>query len=299
MTTTNLPATFDAKFDRSALNAATGLAKDSFKPDFENTFKINYDAFDEETNSIPVGTFLVKSKDKLVYAKEVEFKILDAPYQYAHFDVDNNKMVAKSVIEYSSFGEFPDDAGGFKCGKLKKKDLEFLDEAGVKTQGNIKLNTILRGVVLKAEGVDASGKAVTLKNVPAVFYIRGGSFMSTQDYLNEFQGKNYVGDWITKFSTKVVKEKGKKEYFNLILTKGTKSPLTEDEWNTLRGYQAITEELNTAIMKKHEAAKNGQYATPNYAEEEVDPNSEDLWEEEEVEQEVLPPIKKKAGKKAN
>ena len=87
-------------------------------------------------------------------------------------------------IQGASFGdEFFDNAGGIRCGKLNKRDLEGLssDDPERTLQANIKSAQVVYGMV-ETDSIEAG---------PAVWYARGSNFMPVADWIKtlEKQGK--------------------------------------------------------------------------------------------------------------
>lgn len=88
--------------------------------------RINRLSDDDDGNTLPVGTFMLNSKQvgDRVYGKPALFRPFMNRYQYARYDAQTEKYTNFSVM-FSDFNDdIPDELGGFKCGKVAKKNLD-------------------------------------------------------------------------------------------------------------------------------------------------------------------------------
>lgn len=184
----NLPSTFEGLSD-DELMLATGQGQEMGLG--LPSLRVNYDDEDSDGNSVPRGQWTIQSDGTQYFAKDVSLRVLYSTYQYSHYDADEGKMVSKSV-HFTRFGEeVYDDAGGKKCGKVKRKDFESLSKSEQKVQKKIKLSKVLFGVVTLT-GVDNKGKKATLKNEPCVFYARGTNYMPMSDLIQDMHNSKKV-----------------------------------------------------------------------------------------------------------
>jgi hypothetical protein len=184
---TNLPANLESLSARELMEltgqkqAQLGLGVPSLR--------VNYDDEDDDGNKIPRGQWFLAKDGIHVYAETVTFQPMFKTLQYSHYNNDEQKMVATSVHFQNFSDEVPDDAGGFKCGKVNKKQLEQLTDAEKKVQKDIKLSQVFFGLVT-IEGVNQKGKPAKHENVPAVFYAKGSHYMPMSELLEKLSKSN-------------------------------------------------------------------------------------------------------------
>jgi hypothetical protein len=213
------------------------------------SLRVNYDDEDENENKIPRGEWSLYTGGHTIYAKTVLFQPILKTYQYSHFDNKEMKMVSTS-IHFNNFGdEVPDDAGGFKCGKLPKKAVEKLSEAEQKVQKDIKLAQVFFGFTT-IEGVNEKGEKAKAENVPSVFYAKGTHYMPMSELLEAMTKANELMQaTIIKLDLKREKNGGV-TYWEAVPAIVERVTVTKDTFAKLREFSETVKAENSQIIDK-------------------------------------------------
>lgn len=220
---------------------------------------VNYKSEDDQKQEIPRGAFVLRNKDGVpFFFKKASIQICFATYNYSHYDRKAKKQVATSVQESSMGGEFPDSAGGFKCGKVTGKAKEGLSPEQKETNNKIKAGRIVYGL-LTATGKDAAGVEHTVENYPVRVFGRGANYMPPEEYLKSLGEKGvFMGAVETSLSLtrKVGDDDGEFWVINWE-NAGVAKVTGTDMFNTIKQFGEIVKAENVKIMEKHIAAVNG------------------------------------------
>lgn len=225
------------------------------------SLRVNYDDEDDDGNKIPRGQWTFFSKDTgKVYAKEISFRQFLGTYQYSVFDKKTLKNTGTSV-HFEKFGdEAPDSNGGMACGKLRKKQIAELSDAEKLKQKDIKLSRVLFGTIT-CDGVNPKGEAVSVENLPVVFYARGTNFMPMADYLETLKKANIPAftTW-TRLALKREKNEGV-TYWEVVPTRAEQAKIDNKVDRDLyqRFFDTIKEE-NKMILDKWSKARSKHLA---------------------------------------
>lgn len=90
----------------------------------------NREAEDDDGNRLPLGAYTVRYEGNLIYMPETEIRLgFKELYRYQRYNSTSKKMEAFTVLEENPFkGEYPDNLGTFKCGKVTGAAVEQLSE---------------------------------------------------------------------------------------------------------------------------------------------------------------------------
>ncbi len=147
------------------------------------TLRVNYEDQDDDGNKIPRGEWVAYRPDGVkVFSPIAKFRPILSVFQYNHYDADKQELVSKSVYFRTFKDEVPDTAGGFRCGKVKKKDFDKMPPAEQEIQKKIKLSRVLFGS-LSLQGVDQKGAAQEIVDMPCMFYARGSHYMPMTNFI--------------------------------------------------------------------------------------------------------------------
>lgn len=175
------------KADNAKIMALLGQASEAGSTksvDFLPKLAIEHNTEDEEGNTLPRGQWKFRdASGQWQHSKEVTFRPFLRRYMYTVWD-NAEQSYGSMSIQGASFGdEFFDTAGGIRCGKLNKRDLEGLssDDPERTLQANIKCAQVVYGMV-ETDSIEAT---------PVVWYARGSNFMPVADWIKtlEKQGK--------------------------------------------------------------------------------------------------------------
>lgn len=232
---------------------------------------VNYESENDQKQEIPRGAFMVKDKDGVpIFFKKANIQVCFATYNYSHYDKDAKKVVAVSVQESSMGGEFPDTAGGFKCGKVTGKAKADLSPEQKEANDKIKAARIVYGL-LTTTGKDAAGNEQTIENYPVRLFGRGANYMPAEEYLKSLADKGvFMGSVDTSISLDRKKNDGV-EYWEIKWeAAGAAKVGGTDMFNAIKQFGDIVKTENEGIMKKHIAAANGKVVDSTAADVGVD-----------------------------
>jgi len=149
------------KADNAKIMALLGQASEAGSTksvDFLPKLAIEHNTEDEEGNTLPRGQWKFKdASGQWQHSKEVTFRPFLRRYMYTVWD-NAEQSYGSMSIQGASFGdEFFDTAGGIRCGKLNKRDLEGLssDDPERTLQANIKCAQVVYGMV-ETDSIEAT-----------------------------------------------------------------------------------------------------------------------------------------------
>lgn len=197
---TNLPATLQGMSEHE-MAVVMGVAED--KKAFLPTLRINYQKHrevDGKKVKLTKGVWTINNGEVDVYGTDLSTIILLASYQVREWDAVKEEYAAETIFFQKGWDEKCEDtAGGYRCGKLKSKDLkDCQDEDLLAAQRNKKFYRVLWGLAT-LNGEDMHGNPATAENIPFIARIRGQGFMPLCDYIASFsQGQElfqFVTNW--------------------------------------------------------------------------------------------------------
>lgn len=216
---------------------------------------INHSAEAEDGTSLPRGKWMIRDPEqdgKTIFADDVIVQFLVKRFSYAVWDNDENKFSVQTVHTSSMNEIFYDSAGGYKCGKLSKPEIEALPKKSAEAvaQAAIKCNQILYGIATIKKGVDTEGKKATCEDVPFVWYAKGMSFMPVADYLKVLQ-KQKKDFYTVKTSLgapeRVAKGKNVFYHANQPTTEGP-ADFGQKELDTMQTFNKISDGFTQRVM---------------------------------------------------
>lgn len=218
---------------------------------------VNRDHEDDNGNPLPAGTFVVDTADdQKIYAKTIMFQPLINRYQYILYDGEQEKLVSRSIL-FQDFGEeIRDTSGGYKCGKVGKKELSSLTPGQIEQQKSIKCKRMLYGLV-SMTGKTADGTDVTISNVPALWKSGGANFMPVGRVLESLIAKGfryYSFIWnlgLTK------QKKGSNVFYTVDVSYDSTAPqtLTQDHFECMKVFDSIINDHNKDVNERFKDAK--------------------------------------------
>ena len=124
----NFITAFDAG-DEEALMKMSGQADVDSTPRVGlPRLTINYEAENDEGMPLKRGAWRIWNGSGPSYADKVHIRPLMRTYEWSVWDQDEQKFTCKSVQRTNLSGEFPDNAGGNKCGRLTRAEEEQLPD---------------------------------------------------------------------------------------------------------------------------------------------------------------------------
>ena len=89
---------------------------------------INYDTDTEDGKSLKKGTWRIMHDGRFVYSDNVIIRPFMRTFFWSLWDSEEGRSVSSSIQKTVMSGDFPDSAGGNKCGRLAKDEVESLPD---------------------------------------------------------------------------------------------------------------------------------------------------------------------------
>lgn len=262
--TVNLPTNIESMSDRE-LMVATGQLQEGEGQALLPVLRVNYDDADSQDREIPRGQWSITTEDGTrVFSKSVLFRPMLSLLQYSHYDSDKNKVVSKSIFFKSWSEEVPDTAGGFKCGKLTKKQQEDLTPAELEYQRKIKLSRVLIGFVTM-DGKDAEGNDVSVKDYPAMFYARGTNYMPVDGFIKDLGHKKKLMQTVVMEMSLERKKNDGVTYWEAVPKLHDEITVDTESLKALQDFSVLVRTENEAVIedwrrKREKKSKTGDEA---------------------------------------
>ena len=245
-----LPATLE-EFKESDLAVLAGTK--SNRPAMSlPTVGINYKGVDRDGNSIPKGHWRLYNGSETVYGTKLDFKLLMAAYQVREYDEVNGEFTETIFFQNGQDKHPEDSAGGYRCGKVMRKELDNLSKAERKMQSDKKFQRVTWGIA-NLKGVNAMGEDVKADNIPCMLRSGGKGFVPMCDYIESFKD-GQTWNTVTNFDVEI-NEHGITHWV-VTPKRGKKAPITPDEYETFKGLMEWQADFNKTILEKWRK-KNG------------------------------------------
>ena len=219
---------------------------------------VNYATEDNDENTLPRGHYRLYDPESrnTIFAKDVKFRPFVRTYMYNVWDNEENQFSCRTVQCKSMGDPFHDTSGGEKCGRLSKEEQNALpnDSAILTQQKNIKCVQVIYGLAT-IEGKNATKEDYTLENVPAVWYVKGASFIPISDWFKSIdKEKKLYATTVGKLETIKQKRGGNQFWTSRATTIETKDFSKKDR-GLLESFIGEIRSHNSDIMEKHRESK--------------------------------------------
>ena len=177
--------------DKNALLAALGQdGVAESRQSGPSSLRINYDADTEEGHTLKRGTWKVYNGTEMVYADSVFINPMLRTYEYSIYDQEEGAFTCRSVQRKKMTETFPDNSGGFKCGRLVRSEEESLtdDDPRLLLSKSVTCNIIVYGQLDMPNAVNAAGEASPVENLPFVGYFKRSGFRPINDFVQQKLG---------------------------------------------------------------------------------------------------------------
>ena len=252
-----LPTTID-DLSEDKLKKLIGQSGDTSTGGGIPRLSINHSTDDDDGNQIPRGFYMIRnSEGRSVFAPKAIYRPFVRTFMYSVWDNDSNTFSSQTIQSRSMNDLFYDSAGGLKCGKLAPNILKTLDEHSPDAvlQKSIKCVQVLYGLVSITEGQDATGKPATVENIPAVWYVRGSSFMRISDWIKTIEAQRKLMPTATAELSTVKGKRGGNIYYGAnAKTVGFGKFSKDDQAQLLQFFESINS-FNNGIMESHRTNK--------------------------------------------
>ena len=180
-------AAFDAG-DEEALMKMSGQADVDSTPRVGlPRLTINYEAENDDGITLKRGAWRIWNGSGPSYSDKVHIRPLMRTYEWSVWSQDEQKFTCKSVQRPTLSGEFPDNQGGNKCGRLTRAEEETLpdDDPRVILSQSVNCNQVLYGVLDAPDATAADGTPTPLENVPFMAYFKRSGFRPVRDFIDQ------------------------------------------------------------------------------------------------------------------
>ena len=130
---------------------------------------INHSPEDDAGNTLPRGHFALYNPDtkQKIFGKDVTMRVFVRRFMYSLWDNEQGAYSVRSTQQAKLNDLFPDNEGGFKCGKLTRKEIEDLGTESPEAAASamVKCNQVLYGLVTIADGKTATGEEAPVPNM--------------------------------------------------------------------------------------------------------------------------------------
>ena len=241
------------------------------------TLRVNARDIDKEGNEYPVGVFGLYDAESegVIYGDIKNTKILMHGYQVREYNEPRQEYASETIFFYNGREDNVEDtAGGYRCGKMKSKLVQLLndDDSVRDEQRKKKFYRVVWGITdIKGVHNLKDKKKYTATNVPFIMRLTGNAFMPMCDYIEELEkvgGKVAIANTYTNLT--IEKRAGSSQsYYLAIPTQGKESPLSDDEEKTIYAIDETRTAWNDRVMSIWRK-KNGMNVSKSLATEAIE-----------------------------
>jgi hypothetical protein len=220
------------------------------------TLRVNARDIDKEGNEYPVGVFGLYDAESegVIYGDIKNTKILMHGYQVREYNEPRQEYASETIFFYNGREDNVEDtAGGYRCGKMKSKLVQLLndDDSVRDEQRKKKFYRVVWGITdIKGVHNLKDKKKYTATNVPFIMRLTGNAFMPMCNYIEELEkvgGKAAIANTYTDLT--IEKRAGSSQsYYLAIPTQGKESPLSDDEEKTIYAIDETRTAWNNKVM---------------------------------------------------
>lgn len=183
----NFVTAFD-EGNEEALMKISGQADENDKPKMGlPRLTINYETETDEGITLKRGAWRIWNGSAPAYADAVHIRPLMRTYEWSVWDQEEGRFSCKSVQKPSLSGDFPDTAGGNKCGRLSRAEEESMssDDPRVLLSKSVSCNQVLYGILDAPNATLADGSASPIEALPFVAYFKRSGFRPVSDFIKQ------------------------------------------------------------------------------------------------------------------
>lgn len=250
----NLVAAFDSD-DTEALMKASGQSDMDDGPKMGlPRLTINYQEETDDGESLTRGDWRIWNGTAVAYSPKVYIRPLMRTYEWSIWDNEERQFVCKSVQRTSLGGEFPDTAGGNKCGRLSKQEEESLgvDDPRVLVSRSVNCNQILYGVLDAPDASVADGTSTPIENLPFVAYFKRSGFIPVRQFIEEHLNRKKI--LMQKAVIELTTQKQKKGSVNFWVPKLAfvkEVSVTDDDKELMQNFANTIKNHNDSVMEQY------------------------------------------------
>jgi hypothetical protein len=216
--------------------------------------KLNYSEEDDFERPLKKGTFLLTDQEEAVYTDKVKFRPIAQYYQWLDFDLEESKLVNKTLMIPNFNKEARDQKGTLRCGKPSSKYLaEHPEEKPL-----YKSITCFRMVygIIEYTGKTAEGKEVTVGPIGCCVRLKGANFMPFgKQVVDKLPANKNIYNYECEI-TSTKKKEGSVIYFVMDFNVDFMSPIGLDQ-TTVEAMKVVLEYVkgeNEGVNRAYEEA---------------------------------------------
>jgi len=250
-------AAFDAG-DEEALMKMSGQADVDSTPRVGlPRLTINYEAENDEGITLKRGAWRIWNGSGPSYSDKVHIRPLMRTYEWSVWSQDEQKFTCKSVQRPTLSGEFPDNQGGNKCGRLTRAEEEALpdDDPRVILSQSVNCNQVLYGVLDAPDATAADGTKTPLENVPFMAYFKRSGFRPVRDFIDQQLTRRKI--LMQKAVIELTTEKNKKGsviFWTPKLSLVKEVSITDADKELIKNFGETVKAHNESVMVEYKAA---------------------------------------------
>jgi len=239
--------------DEAALMQASGQGNQTQRTGLPR-LSINYDTDTDDGKPLTKGDWKIFVNGQMLFASEVTYRPILRTFEYSLWDAEEATFACKSVQKPNLSGEFPDDEGGNKCGRLSRDNEETASEEVLMRSRAVACNQILYGQIsgtFKA----ADGTEVELTNEPAVAYFKKSGYKPIGDFIDNLTRQKKLMQKCSILLRTDRKKKGSVTYFIPVPTLLGEVSITDTDKELMGMFGETVKKHNNMIMDKNRQAR--------------------------------------------
>jgi len=170
------------------------------------------------------------------------------------WDAEEGTFACKSVQKPSLSGEFPDDEGGNKCGRLSRDDEETASEEVLMRSRAVACNQILYGQI-SGSFKAADGTEVELTSEPAVAYFKKSGYKPIGDFIDNLTRQKKLMQKCSILLRTDRKKKGSVTYFIPVPTLAGEVGISDSDKELMGMFGETVKKHNNVVMEKNRQAR--------------------------------------------
>ena len=182
----NFITAFDSGDEETLMKMSGQMEQDSTPKLGLPRLTINYDTETDEGLPLKRGSWRMWNGSAVVYAEKVNIRPLMRTYEWSVWNQEEQKFSCKSVQRTNLSGEFPDSAGGNKCGRLSRSEEEGLasDDPRLVLSRSVNCNQVIYGVIDAPDATFADGSPAPVEAMPFVAYFKRSGFRPVREFID-------------------------------------------------------------------------------------------------------------------
>lgn len=218
---------------------------------------INYEAENDDGITLKRGAWRIWNGSGPVYADSVQIRPLMRTYEWSVWDQEEQKFSCKSVQRTSLSGEFPDSAGGNKCGRLTRAEEDQLasDDPRVILSKSVSCNQVIYGIIDAPDATDANGAPTPVESVPFMAYFKRSGFRPVREFIDNqlTRRKILMQKAVIELSTEKQKNGGV-IYWTPKLSLVKEVSITDTDKELIKQFAETVKGHNDSVMSEYKAS---------------------------------------------